>query len=121
MLAAMSDDRDDALDDRAFKALAHRDRRRLLRLIGSSEHGVGQLADRADLDQPIASQHLKVLRDAQLVRVRVDGNRRLYSVDFERLRAVRSHLDDFWTAKLAALKETAERLTDESEQCHATG
>ncbi len=109
------------LDDRAFKALAHRDRRQLLRLIGTIERSVGELADTSGLAQPIASQHLKVLRDAQLVEVRVDGNRRLYSVDFERLGAVRGHLDDFWNSKLAALKQTAERRAHEAEQHHAAG
>ncbi len=113
----MSDD----LDDSAFKALAHRDRRQLMRLISATECSVGELAEHSGLAQPIASQHLKVLRDAQLVAVRVDGNRRLYSVDFERLGAVRGHLDDFWTSKLAALKQTAERLADETEQRHAAG
>jgi DNA-binding transcriptional ArsR family regulator len=119
----MSDDLDadpDA-DDRAFKAMAHRDRRQLLRLIGAIERNVGELAEHSGLAQPIASQHLKVLRDAQLVQVRVDGSRRLYSVDFERLGAVRGHLDDFWNSKLAALKVTAERLAHETEQDYAAG
>ena len=96
------------LDDRAFKALGHRDRRALLRAIGPGERAVGELAETTRLDQPVASQHLRVLRDAGLVAVRVDGNRRLYSIDFTRFGEIRRFLDEFWNSKLAALKSVAE-------------
>lgn len=96
------------LDDQGFRALAHDDRRTLLRLIGSDERPAGELAERAELAQPTASQHLKVLREAGLVAVRVDGNRRLYSLDFARVGALRSFLDEFWTDRLTALKSVAE-------------
>jgi DNA-binding transcriptional ArsR family regulator len=96
------------LDD-AFRALAHRDRRRLMMLIGDGERSVGELCRRADLDQPIASQHLRVLRDAALVTVRVDGNRRMYSVDVDRIAPMRAFLDAFWRAKLGDLGRAAER------------
>lgn len=97
-----------AEDDEGFRALAHVDRRSLLRLIGSHECPVGELAESAGLAQPTTSQHLKVLRDAGLVTVRVDGNRRLYSLDFARVSALRAVLDGFWNDRLAALKATAE-------------
>ena len=98
------------LDDRAFKALGHRDRRALLRAIGGGERPVGDLAATTELEQPVASQHLKVLRDAGLVAVRVDGNRRLYSIDFARFGEIRRFLDGFWTTKLTALKSVAESV-----------
>jgi DNA-binding transcriptional ArsR family regulator len=60
------------------------------------------------VSQPAASQHLKVLRDAGLVRGRVDGRRRLYRVDVEGLERLRSDLDDYWGPPLAALKDAAE-------------
>ena len=96
------------LDDRAFKALGHRDRRALLRVLADGERPVGDLAAETDLDQPIVSQHLKVLRTAGLVTVRGDGTRRLYSVDFARFAEIRRFLDRFWTTKLDALKRVAE-------------
>ncbi|MGA9276329.1 ArsR/SmtB family transcription factor [Ilumatobacter sp.] len=99
----------EALDDQGFRAVAHPDRRVLLRLMGSDEHPVGHLASAAELAQPIVSQHLKVLREAGLVSVRRDGNRRLYSLDFERVGALRSVLDEFWHDRLSALKYVAER------------
>lgn len=105
-----------AQQDRAFKALAHHDRRTLLRLIGSDECSVGDLSTAAGLDQPIASQHLKVLRTAGLVSVRVDGNRRFYSVDVERVGQLRSFLDQFWNDKLSALKAAAEQQTKDADR-----
>lgn len=96
------------LEDRAFKALGHRDRRTILRILSGGERPVGHLADETDLQQPVVSQHLRVLRTAGLVVVRGDGNRRLYSVDFARFAEMRRFLDDFWTDKLGALKRVAE-------------
>lgn len=95
-------------EDRAFKALGHRDRRAILRLIADGDVPVGELVERTELDQPVVSQHLKVLRTAGLVTVRVDNNRRLYSIDFGRFAELRRFLDLFWNDKLAALKQIAE-------------
>lgn len=95
-------------EDRAFKALGHRDRRAILRLIADDEVAVGALVEETRLDQPVVSQHLRVLRDAGLVDVRIDGNRRLYSVQFARMAELRRFLDSFWNDKLAALKQVAE-------------
>jgi DNA-binding transcriptional ArsR family regulator len=69
---------------------------------------VGELAEHVGLSQPAASQHLKVLRDAGLVRGRVDGRRRLYQVDAEGLERLRRELDAYWGPALAALKDAAE-------------
>ena len=63
---------------------------------------------RAGLSRSAASQHLRILRDAGLVHVRVDANRRLYRADLERLGALRAALDDFWGVGLAELKRTVE-------------
>ena len=102
----------EAAEDRAFKALGHRDRRAILRLVAEGEVPVGDVVDRTALDQPVVSQHLKVLRTAGLVSVRVDHNRRLYSVDFARFAELRAFLDLFWNDKLAALKQVAETKED---------
>ena len=92
----------------AIEAIAHPSRRAILRLVLDCELGVGQLAERIGVSQPAASQHLKVLRDAGLVRGRVDGRRRLYRVDFEGLERLRRELDAYWGPALAALKDAAE-------------
>src|SRR5687768_980302 len=92
----------------ALEAISHPGRRAMLRLVLDGELGVGELAERVGLSQPTASQHLKVLRDAGLVRGRVDGRRRLYRVDVDGLERLRRELDAYWGPALAALKDAAE-------------
>jgi DNA-binding transcriptional ArsR family regulator len=92
----------------AIEAISHPGRRELLRLVLDRELPVGELAERIGVSQPAASQHLKVLRDAGLVRGRVDGRRRLYRVDGEGLQRLRSELDALWGPALLALKNAAE-------------
>jgi DNA-binding transcriptional ArsR family regulator len=92
----------------AIDALSSPSRRAMLRLVRDRELPVSEIAERVGLSQPAASQHLKVLRDAGLVRGRVDGRRRLYRVDTEGLERLRSELDAYWAPALAALKQAAE-------------
>ena len=92
----------------AIEALSHPGRREMLRLVLDRELPVSDLADRVGVSQPAASQHLKVLRDAGLVRGRVDGQRRLYRADSEGLARLRAELDAYWRPALAALKDAAE-------------
>ena len=99
----------EGVDDQGFRALAHTDWRALLQIIGPDERAVGELAHATGLAQPAVSQHLKVLRDAGLVSVRIDANRRLYSLDFARIASLRSCLDRFWNDRLSALKQVAEQ------------
>jgi DNA-binding transcriptional ArsR family regulator len=97
--------------EQGIQALAHPGRRTMLRLVRDGERTSSELADAAGLSRSAASQHLRILRDAGLVHVRVDANRRLYRADLERLAALRSSLDDFWGDSLADLKRTAEAST----------
>jgi DNA-binding transcriptional ArsR family regulator len=92
----------------AIDAISHPHRRAMLRLVLDRELPVGELAQQVGVSQPAASQHLKVLRDAGLVRGRVDGRRRLYRVDDEGLERLRNELDAFWGPALGALKDAAE-------------
>ncbi len=90
-----------------LKALAHPGRRQLLKLVGDGERTVGSLAEEAGLSQPATSQHLRVLREADLVTVRPEGNRRLYAVQGETLARVQEALADFWDGRLGRLSELA--------------
>jgi DNA-binding transcriptional ArsR family regulator len=92
----------------AIDALSHPTRRAILRLVLDRELPVGELAQQTGVSQPAASQHLKVLRDAGLVRGRVDGRRRLYQVDLQGLQRLRVELDSLWEPALLALKQAAE-------------
>jgi len=80
----------------------------MLRLVIASEQPAGELARRVGLSQPAASQHLKVLRDAGLVVVRIDGPRRLYRVDPAGLARLQRELVGFWNDALDALKTASE-------------
>jgi DNA-binding transcriptional ArsR family regulator len=94
--------------DSVLRAIANPQRRAILQLVRDGERPAGEIAVECGLSGPATSQHLNSLRLAGLVRVRVDGKRRLYSVDFEALQALRSFLDDFWSDRLDVLKADIE-------------
>jgi DNA-binding transcriptional ArsR family regulator len=66
---------------RAFTALADPKRRRIVELLATGEMAAGEINKHFRVSGPAISQHLKVLREAHLVRVRVDAQRRVYSLD----------------------------------------
>jgi DNA-binding transcriptional ArsR family regulator len=101
----------DASEEEALRAIGHPGRRAMLRLAWDAERTSSELADAAGLSRSAASQHLKILREAGLVHVRVDANRRLYRVDLERLGRLRAFLDEFWGDRLDSLRSTAETLS----------
>jgi DNA-binding transcriptional ArsR family regulator len=88
-----------------FEILAEPNRRRILEVLQPRECSVGQLVERLELSQPAVSKHLRVLREAGLVDVRVDAQRRVYRVRPEPLRAM-----DEWLAPYRRM--WAERLDD---------
>jgi DNA-binding transcriptional ArsR family regulator len=94
----------------AFDVLADPVRRRILELLADGEHASGEvvevIAKEYGISQAAVSQHLKVLRDSGFATVRVDGSRRVYSVDAGPMREVDEWLGRFrvfWTSKLDAL------------------
>jgi DNA-binding transcriptional ArsR family regulator len=94
----------------AFDVLGDPVRRRLLELLADGERSSGDMTSiiqaEFHITQPAVSQHLKVLRDSGFARVRVDGARRIYTVDAEPLRDVDRWLArfrGFWAPKLEAL------------------
>ena len=89
--------------DETLRALANPTRRAMLELVWDAERSSSEIAAAVGATRPAASQHLKVLRDAGLVRVRIDGSQRLYRVDTERLTEVRGALEQFWGARLGRL------------------
>jgi DNA-binding transcriptional ArsR family regulator len=94
-------------DMEAFAALADPTRRRIIEMLGTREHAAGDIARRFDMTPPAISQHLKLLRDARLVRVRRDAQRRIYSLEpsgFAELDAWLSQYRRFWHDRLASLE-----------------
>ena len=80
----------------------------MLVLVMERELQAGEIAELTGMKQPAASQHLRVLRDAGLVEVRVDGPRRLYRINFAGVDALRSELERFWREGLEALRKSTE-------------
>ncbi len=94
----------------ALRALADPRRRRMLELAWDRERSPSELASSCQLSRPGTSQHLRVLREAGLVSVRLEKNRRLYRVRADKLAELRAMLDEFWGSRLATLRaELAER------------
>jgi DNA-binding transcriptional ArsR family regulator len=71
-------------------------------------HSVNEIAEQFDITQQAVSQHLKVLRDAGLVAVRPQGQRRMYIVRPEGLAGLRDFLAEFWPDSLEHLKQAVE-------------
>ena len=98
-----------------FELVAEPTRRRILDLVRDRERSVGELVERLMLSQPGVSKHLRVLRDAGLVRVRHDAQRRWYRLDATPLAEIDAWLEpyrEFWAGRLDAL----ERHLDDQEQ-----
>ncbi|HZY98266.1 MAG TPA: metalloregulator ArsR/SmtB family transcription factor [Candidatus Baltobacteraceae bacterium] len=100
----------------AFAALADPTRRRIVDLLAKGERSAGDVGRHFTLTQPAVSQHLRTLRDAGLVRVRNDAQRRMYSLDAKGLAEIDKWLSryrTFWTKHLDALERA---LQDEDDK-----
>lgn len=95
-----------------FEAVAEPSRRAILDLLRGGERPAGDLVASLGLSQPGVSKHLKLLREAGLVSVRADGQRRLYRLRPKGLQDLEAWLEPyrhFWTDRLAALDDHLER------------
>jgi len=89
-------------------AVADPIRRRVLELVRDREVPAGELADAFPVSRPAVSRHLRVLREAGLVRERREGRLRLYRADPAPLAELRDWLERYWDHRLDALREVAE-------------
>jgi DNA-binding transcriptional ArsR family regulator len=90
-----------------FDVIAEPRRRQILDLLRERPRTVTQLVGSLELSQPGVSKHLRVLRDAGLVRVRREAQRRWYEVDPEPLAEIDAWLEPyraFWSDRLDALE-----------------
>lgn len=98
-----------------FEVLAEPHRREILDLLRGGERAVGDLVDRLSITQPAVSKHLRVLREAGLVAVRQDAQRRWYSLRPEPLLEVESWLAPyrrFWAGRLDALERHLDTMPE---------
>ena len=96
----------------AIEALADPTRRRIVELLAGGDHDAGALGSRFPISQPAVSRHLRVLREHGLVRVRKDGQRRIYSLDPAPLAELDEWLArtrSFWLNRLDALETDLRR------------
>jgi DNA-binding transcriptional ArsR family regulator len=97
----------------SFAVLAEPNRRTILSLLASSERSVGEIERRLRMPQTSVSKHLRVLRNAGLVEVRVEAQRRVYRIRPEPLREIDAWLEPFrrlWTAHVDALERHLDRM-----------
>jgi len=91
-----------------FSIVAEPTRRAIVDLLGSRDRTAGELVDSfPDLTQPAVSRHLRLLRESKLVRVRIAAQKRIYSLQPERLSEIDAWIGryrHFWSGRLDALE-----------------
>ena len=100
----------------AFEAVVEPNRRRILDLLRTGDQSVGDLVGALDITQPTVSKHLKALREAGLVEVRPQAQRRYYRLQVEPLRELDAWLAPYrtaWRDRLADLEQHLDRMAEE--------
>ena len=96
-------------------ALAEPNRRRILELLRDGERPAGEVARALEIAQPSASKHLKALREAGLVAMRADAQRRWYGLRLEPLLELDAWLEPYrriWAERLDALEHHLDEMED---------
>lgn len=99
-----------------FEVIAEPTRRRILDLLAEGERPVGELVEHVALSQPAVSKHLRTLREAGLVDVRGEAQRRVYRVRPQPLHAVDDWLSPYrrmWQDRLDGLERHMETMNDD--------
>ena len=98
----------------ALSALGDPTRRAIFERLGHEPSAVVDLAALLPVSRPAVSQHLKVLKEAGLVRDEPVGTRRIYSLDPDGIAVLRDYLDRFWNTALHSFKKRVEQLQEET-------
>jgi DNA-binding transcriptional ArsR family regulator len=99
----------------AIAALADPTRRAVFERLRGGPRPVVEIARGLPVSRPAVSQHLRILREAGLVRERREGTRNFYSVDGDGLTDLREYFEELWDEALAAFKEAAEAKKGEKD------
>ena len=89
-------------------ALGDPTRRAILARLRKGPAAVGKLASTFPISRPAISQHLRVLKEANLVTDRANGTRRVYELNPEAFASLREYFDEFWGVALIAFKKRVE-------------
>jgi len=93
---------------RSLNVLADPTRQRIVEMLAAGSMSSGEIARRFAVSAPAISQHLRTLRDARLVRVRAQAQKRFYELDpagVGELADWIARIRSFWSGKLDALEE----------------
>jgi DNA-binding transcriptional ArsR family regulator len=96
----------------AFQALSDPTRQRIVEMLAGGALSSGEIAGHFQLSPPAISQHLKTLKEARLVRVRPDKQRRIYTLDPHGVSEVADWVErikSFWNPRLDALEAALKR------------
>ena len=96
----------------ALQALSDPTRQRIVEMLAAGALSSGEIAGRFALSAPAVSQHLKTLRQARLVTVRIDRQKRIYSLDPAGIGEIAdwvARIKAFWNPRLDALQDAVKR------------
>jgi DNA-binding transcriptional ArsR family regulator len=93
-------------------ALGDPTRRTIFERVAARPAAVGELTRGLPVSRPAVSQHLRVLKEAGLVREMAEGTRRIYRLDPRGIGAMREWLDDHWARALDAFQDFANAAAD---------
>lgn len=99
--------------DDGWGALGDRTRRAIVECLAERPRAVGEIAAELPVSRPAVSQHLKVLKDAGLVREHAAGTRRIYRLNPSGVAALRDQLDMFWNRALAGYQDVVEESKED--------
>ena len=94
-----------------LEVLADPTRRAIVDRLRAGPLPVGRLAAGLPVSRPAVSKHLRLMKEAGVVRMTEAGTRNLYGLDLRTLDELRQFLDSFWDASLASFKKAAESST----------
>src|SRR3954453_2141160 len=97
----------------ALDALGDPTGRAILERLLAGPLAVGEIARGLPVTRPAVSQHLRVLKEAGLVRDRQEGTRRLYRLHPDGVGAIRTYFERLWTNAMAAFKDAVEQPDEE--------
>jgi DNA-binding transcriptional ArsR family regulator len=100
----------------SFTALGDPTRRSIFERVAQRPMAVGELAAGLPVSRPAVSQHLKVLKEAGLVRETAEGTKRIYHLDPRGIGAMRAWLDAHWTQALGAFQAFADEQHERDEK-----
>ncbi|MGB8472739.1 MAG: metalloregulator ArsR/SmtB family transcription factor [Candidatus Acidiferrum sp.] len=99
----------DTYQDSQLDALGDPTRRAILARLIDGPRAVGELAADFPVSRPAISQHLRILKNANLVVDRAAGNRRLYQLNPEGFETLREYFEQFWGQALSAFRREVEK------------